>query len=240
MKKILFVFMFLASTFAFGQSLQIMYQGKALAAGDTIDIAVTSPYAETELYFDVVNLTEDTLIAWAARENISLVSGSDNYFCFGNCFDSATDTCVYGLDLNPKDTLKNEFSAHYTPKGNAGTSLIKYSVYVEDKLSDLTAVYVRFNAVTGVKNNSMSEVSLNAYPNPASDNVTIAYQLPQGNMAPAYLVVKNLIGKTVMTVPMPQASEKMMINVSELTAGVYFYSIEQNSRALMTKKMIVK
>ena len=142
MKKILFVFMFLASTFAFGQSLQIMYQGKALAAGDTIDIAVTSPYAETELYFDVVNLTEDTLIAWAARENISLVSGSDNYFCFGNCFDSATDTCVYGLDINAKDTLKNEFSAHYTPKGNAGTSLIKYSVYVEDKLSDLTAVYV--------------------------------------------------------------------------------------------------
>ncbi len=111
---------------------------------------------------------------------------------------------------------------------------------MEDKLSDLTAVYVRFNAVTGVKNNSMSEVSLNAYPNPASDNVTIAYQLPQGNMAPAYLVVKNLIGKTVMTVPMPQASEKMMINVSDLTAGVYFYSIEQNSRALMTKKMIVK
>ena len=32
----------------------------------------------------------------------------------------------------------------------------------------------------------------------------------------------------------------MMINVSELTAGVYFYSIEQNNRALMTKKMIVK
>ena len=118
-------------------------------------------------------------------------------------------------------------------------SLVKYTFFLTNNENDKISFYIAFGSGSSIRPSDMVKI-LNAYPNPASDNVTIAYQLPQGNMAPAYLVVKNLIGKTVMTVPMPQASEKMMINVSDLTTGVYFYSIEQNSRALMTKKMIVK
>lgn len=240
MKKIIFLSLFLSISFAFGQSLRFMYEGEVIEPGDTIDYITVDLQNDNALEFDVINTSDKTLSVWAARENISTVPGSENYFCYEFCFDSSVDTSLYSMEIAAKDTLKNNFSAHYCANGNAGTSLIKYSVFVEDNLSDLTAVYVRFNAMVGINNNTAAHVSLNAFPNPASDNVTLTYQLPQGNMTPSYLVVKNLIGNIVMTEAMPQNSNKMMINVSELTSGVYFYSIEQNNRAILTKKLIVK
>lgn len=240
MKKFLFLALFLTATFAFGQTLGILYENKVVNTGDTIEINLLTTSPEMELDFDVFNKIDSAVNVMAARENIDVVKGSSNYFCFGNCFDDATDTCLFALELAALDTLEGELAVHFSPKGNAGTSLIKYSAYIENNLNDITYFYVRYTATVGVKNNEMANVSLNAFPNPASENVTVSYQLPENNSSATYFVIKNLVGKTVYSSEVSRSNDRMIVNLSDLSAGIYFYSLEQNSKSLITKKLIVK
>jgi hypothetical protein len=78
-----------------------------------------------------------------------------------------------------------------------------------------------------------------AYPNPASDNVTIEYAV-SGNANKVQLVVKNLLGSTLYTRNLDVNSNRVKLNVSEYPAGIYFYSIEADGRPMVTKKLLVK
>jgi len=79
---------------------------------------------------------------------------------------------------------------------------------------DAVAVKNVTNILTGVK----------AYPNPATDKITINYTLSQA--ANITLHVTNTIGQIVNVQNMGTASSgKMTINTSELSAGIYIYTI---------------
>ena len=80
---------------------------------------------------------------------------------------------------------------------------------------------------------------LRAYPNPASDNVTIEYAYA-GNSNAVNLVIKNLVGATLYTKKLDVNGNKVKVDVSEYSSGIYFYSIEADGRPLVTKKLLVK
>lgn len=240
MKRILFIALFLTAAFAFGQSLGVLYENKVINTGDTIEANLSQYSPELQIDVDIFNKIDSALNVMVARENIDVVKGSDNYFCFELCVDSSVDTCAYAVEVAALDTLKELFNIHYAPKGNAGTSLIKYSVFVENDLNDMVYFFIRYNTQVGIKNNNLANVSLNAYPNPAGENVTVSYQLPENNNNTTYFVIKNLVGKTVYSSEINRSNDKMMINLSDLSSGIYFYSLEQNSKSLITKKLIVK
>ena len=53
-------------------------------------------------------------------------------------------------------------------------------------------------------------------------------------------MITSLVGNRVYTQPINNASGKTNIDLSNLVAGIYFYSIEVNGQAISTKKLIVK
>ena len=69
--------------------------------------------------------------------------------------------------------------------------------------------------------------------------MTIEYAYT-GNSDNVKLVVKNMLGTTLLTKKLDANGNKVKVDVSEYNAGIYFYSIEADGRPLITKKLLVK
>ncbi len=76
-------------------------------------------------------------------------------------------------------------------------------------------------------------------PNPAKENTQIAITLPDASNV--NITVTNLMGQTVMSINKNLSAGKNVVNlnVSNLTSGVYFYTVTANNSSV-TKKMIVE
>ena len=121
----------------------------------------------------------------------------------------------------------------------AGTSFVRFVFANEDNYDDNASI--TFKLVydpTSIVSTAMA-TKMRAYPNPASDNVTIEYAY-SGNSDNVKLVVKNMLGTTLLTKKLDANGNKVKVDVSEYNAGIYFYSIEADGRPLITKKLLVK
>ena len=77
-------------------------------------------------------------------------------------------------------------------------------------------------------------VAVAAYPNPASEEVV--FNLGNVN-AGAKLVLRDMSGRTV---KMVDAQAEVRMDVDGLNAGVYFYTLEENGKAIATRKLVVR
>ncbi|GAB3228606.1 hypothetical protein GCM10027346_13340 [Hymenobacter seoulensis] len=83
--------------------------------------------------------------------------------------------------------------------------------------------------------------SLSVYPNPSRGLITVsvAQKLPWADYK---LRLSNIIGREVRTVLLrPEAADGgMSLNLSDLPAGMYFYSLVQNDKVLSTKRLMLQ
>lgn len=240
MKKIALSLILAAfSMTAFSQSIQLFYNNDAV--GDTLNITIDRLNDESTIWLSVKNNTSDSLYVTVAKEVISELSGSYNTFCLGNCFDPAITTSPTTLDLAAGESSTNDqFHLVYFPANQEGVTTVKYSFY-DQRINEIPTVVV-VNYITGgvgIKDETITAKVFNAYPNPATSNVTIQYDLA-GHSTDARIVITSLVGNKVYTLPLSNPSGKASIDISNLVAGIYFYSIEANGQVISTKKLIVK
>lgn len=241
MKKIaLSLILAVFSMTAFSQSIQLFYNNDAVA--DTLNIAIDRMDNETTIWLSVKNNTSDSLFVTVSKEVISELPGSYNTFCLGNCYDPSITTSPITLDLAAGESSTNDqFHIVYYPANQYGTTSVKYSFY-DERINEIPReVVVNFiTSVDGIEEPVTAKL-FNAYPNPASSNVTIQYDL-SGRTAvnDARIVITSLVGNKVYTQPLNNTSGKASIDISNLVAGIYFYSIEANGQIISTKKLIVK
>ena len=75
-------------------------------------------------------------------------------------------------------------------------------------------------------------------PNPFSDRTEIKFTLPQ-NIKSAFIYVFNMQGALVKQIPVHDRQQSVIINGSELTAGMYIYSLIIDGKEIDTKRMIL-
>jgi len=81
--------------------------------------------------------------------------------------------------------------------------------------------------VTGIENTTPLENTISAYPNPAADELNIAYTLAQSS--PVSITLTNVIGQVVATRKIPDANRgNAVINTYTLPDGLYIYTLEAN------------
>ena len=84
-----------------------------------------------------------------------------------------------------------------------------------------------------------NSVTIKAYPNPVSSNLTINYSI-EGNVDNARVDVYDVLGQVVSTYKLSNNKGQLKVNVDALTSGVYFYAIKVNDETIRTERVIVK
>ncbi len=95
---------------------------------------------------------------------------------------------------------------------------------------------------TMVSAKSMNEESpgilLNAFPNPASNSIKVAYSLPE-NVSQGTLHLIDNSGRQVEQFTVDNHTDHLMLDVSRYESGVYVYFIEFGNSKTLAKKLLV-
>ncbi|MDR2410682.1 MAG: T9SS type A sorting domain-containing protein [Bacteroidales bacterium] len=246
MKKIFVIISIMSFAYSYGQSIELFYNDAIVNNNDTVTIN-TDTVNGHYYYLDLVNTSSQNINLMIRREIISLVPGAENYFCFSECLDINGNELTEPISLTAGDTFSHKeegnyyyFYTSYNPKNQIGTSIIKFNFSDNNDPTDKSSVIFKFiSTTTAIADNSVAQVSLNAYPNPATTKVFIQHDL-KNQASEARLLMSNLIGVTVKSIPISSTSDKTQIDISDLAAGIYFYSIATGGKSSVTKKLIVK
>jgi len=256
MKKLLFlsVGIFL-SGLAFAQSsFQVTelaggapYQSSYTFTTDTND--TNSPTFGTE--FKITNTSSSSKIIKIRKVILSLATNTvtalnhDIYFCYNTtCFTPFTfysyATIAAGASLPNGSGTSYGLRADMDHNKVIGTSVARYTIYDSLNTSDSVNITMVYNITSGVgiKNDVNPVLAANVMPNPASDLVKFTYET--ANPAAALqLKVYNCVGKIVKTLDLDPASKSVLMDVSGLEEGFYFYSLLQQGKALTTRRLVI-
>lgn len=243
MKKIFTLILMFATVATFAQSLTVAYESTTVNNGDTLEVVVPQLNTTVDYYLDLTNVTDNDVTMVVYKNDLDMAAGASASLCIGGtCFPPSTSESN-PMVIAAHTTLSHATSAdafhlgYKTPA--AGTSYVMFTFSNYDNSDDCTSVVFKLvydpTSVDVVPN----VTKMRAYPNPASDNVTVEYTI-SGNADKAQLVVKNLLGATLYTRNLDVNANRVKMDVSEYPAGIYFYSIEADGRPLVTKKLLVK
>ncbi|HPB57489.1 MAG TPA: T9SS type A sorting domain-containing protein [Bacteroidales bacterium] len=242
MKKIFTLFLLFATLTAFSQGIGIKYDGVVIPDGGTIEVDAPRLNADNTYYFDIYNLSGQDLGIMFQRTNIEVVPGAVSTFCIGgSCLQG--DASIFPEEIAAGDSLtyaldgEAAFHIQYNPHGSCGVSHYKFLLYDETDNSIKTEFFIKINSTDDIKEQA-NQTLFTAYPNPASDRVTIEYKL-EVIPSHAQIVIRNIAGVQVFNAP-ANASGKMIISLDQFSSGIYFYALEADGRTMVTKKLIVK
>ena len=242
MKKFLLSLVLLAvASFASAQTtLLFEHEGEVVEPGRFDVVAPMNEMMEIAFEMNVTNLA-DTDLNIVCERVIKSTTGGSNYFCWGACLAPHIDSgsCI----TNPG--VPNIFSAHYMPIDENWEPvyglelLIEYHFYDERNPEDkyIFEVYFKHSGESVVDYNSV-EVFSNAYPNPANNVVSFNYNMPLDAQT-ASVAIYNMMGQEVIRQDVNVGGSRMDINVSDLTDGVYFYSLIVNNQTVKTNKLVI-
>jgi hypothetical protein len=192
------------------------------------------------------------------RYEVSVVATTENYYCWGTCLGAVPSGSEWLLpdvghpnyddvvvNMGPSVTYDADglvYAAHHKPNNTSGTSTYRF-VWIEEGLPS-DSVYCDVIFITGTPS-AIDDVSANDYtlgeamPNPASENVTINYELSR-KISNASIVIYNTLGAVVESHPIAVNSRSLSFDVNELHAGLYFYTLVADGQALKTKRLVVR
>ncbi len=214
------------------------------------NVSATGGHMDNDInaYVYIKNTSSTTLDVKVKRYEMSVASGTKNYFCWFSCYGamdagtnvlfpvpgSVEDGPIHKRTIAAGDT-DSTMSAHHEPHGVNGTSCYLYVVYDANNPNDSASVEVCFNVgFTSIDENS--KVSAQHYPNPATDQLNIVLDGLNGNTA--QLEVYNMVGEVVDRKTI--SNSRTVLNTSAYGSGVYFYSVKNNNAVLVTRKFVVR
>lgn len=207
------------------------------------DYWVSGDYLSTISAYVAVrnNLTTDEKVMCKKTE-ISVLSGSTNYFCWYQCYTTSVFVGPDPLLITASTTNANSFSGDYDALGHLGISIMRYTFYLQKDHNDSVCINIHFLAgYAGISQYLKDNVKFSeAWPNPASSNVSFSYSLPADLASVSHLVIRNLLGSEVKDISLENSQGKLSFSITDLRPGVYFYSLMINNTAFLTRKLVVR
>lgn len=93
--------------------------------------------------------------------------------------------------------------------------------------------------IVSILENNTQETWINAFPNPASQTVKVAYSLPD-NVISGNLHLFDNSGRAVQQFIIDNHTDHLELNVSEYKSGIYHYFIEYNNTKTASKKLVIR
>lgn len=233
MKKIV-AFLFLACSgisVAFAQGLQVKVNGQDVAEGATVSVVSMAPKAQ----FELTNTTSADMSVTAFGDFSGLPSGAFASFCWEECY--STDS-IPPRTLAAGDTYGDNDGEdfHLEPLGMTEGQTWTAPMTFKDVVSGAEFSFTLVFTVGTAANEGFDLVEVSAYPNPASEIVNFRL----GNVkSGSHLVLRDMSGRSLKVLPLDGKAEASM-DLEGLASGVYFYSVEENGKAVATRKLVVR
>lgn len=186
----------------------------------------------------VENISSLEIEVKVRAEEIDVVSGALHYFCWAQCYEPGVMVSPTSLILAPGERV-NTFYGDYVPEGRPGISILKYCFFNVANEADSVCGIIRFNAsplsVAGPLANNRPNIG-KAFPNPASDQVTMDYFRGAGN---GRIEIYSMLGSKMLTVELREEKGRVRIPVDRLPAGMYLFRLNVSGEYLQTRKFHV-
>ena len=198
-------------------------------------------------YLDVLTPDEFRSIYLPFKNSVELVPGETYYACYrmvsnGRFMIAADDPRIgtFGPGTNYYQSLMLIFTPGLPASANyAWGGRFYFPEYCDGK-TPLIHMIIGDASTRSLSEEIAVASSLNAYPNPATDNATISYSLNKsGNVS---IVITDLMGRVVMN--MEEGNQNagvnytVNVNTANLANGTYFYTLNVNGEK-QTKKFVV-
>lgn len=189
----------------------------------------------------VKNVSGGSLSTAVQYNEVSLVSGADHYFCWAVCYTpgAVTDGFVspHPIEL-ADDEISHVFYADYLPQGTSGISTLEYCFLNANDTTQKSCFQMVFDTENVGVEDAQTLIVLSAYPNPASDELTISYQFANDIKNPT-IEIYDMLGSKVKSVKLEDLAGKQVIDTSVLPSGMYFYKMASASMDLGLRKFMV-
>jgi len=186
----------------------------------------------------VENVSNQTVEIKVRAQEISIISGTLNYFCWAQCYEPGVMLSPSSITLEPGQRM-DQFYGDYVPQGQPGTSTIKYCFFNVANENDSVCGIVRFSAspvgIEDVLSSGKPGIS-EAYPNPAERDLSINYAFGGGL---GQIEVFSMLGKVLKTVRLQERSGTVKLNVESLPEGMYLYKLTANGKSIQTRKFLI-
>lgn len=189
---------------------------------------------------DIMNISLEQKVVKVRRTVLISIDSTSNYFCFGpSCYTAIVSVSSNPRTINGNSTVDTTFSSHFKPNGQSGVSEIQYTFFDVDNPQDSANVVVRYEiAPVGISKIS-TIASLNAFPNPADDKVTLSFTRSSLNEN-ATIELYNMLGAKVYSQKVDGMDGTISISTENLKAGLYFYSLNEGGKISRPGRLTIK
>jgi hypothetical protein len=252
MRKIFTLLSFVSITaFGYSQSLRL-YVGSTDVTNTTITINVTTnSYNENDL--DIHNISSNTISILTKRTIVNSPLGSTCAVSFctgGQCYSTDGSIKVYTQrqeDATPLDGMTdligvNGLAAHFDVDSTCcgKDTYIQYNIYDKDASGDSAKVTFHYVCTaSGIDDvEKRTEVISNAYPNPSNSIASINYDVTDFSQK-GKIVFYDVLGKVLKEIALTDKKGIAKVNIEAFDAGIYFYTLIVDGKAINTKKLVV-
>jgi hypothetical protein len=244
-KLILSVYLLsIVAFYGYSQSITLSNIHGNIAPNSEIIQAGTPDSSELITYLNVKNTGVNTIKVLCKKVELSMLDSTEMSMCWaGGCYPSGTNISPNDQSIAPGQTI-TEFSGHYTQIAfnhfKSGESVVRWVFFDRANPNDSVSVTVKYTSYPlGIEDSKGSRgVLSNIFPNPAAGDASCSYSVPSG--ARGSVVIRDIIGSTVQTQLLPDATGRINLNTMNLGDGVYFCSLLVDGKVSQTKKLIVK
>ena len=247
MKKLFFTLALLISVFALSaQSYTVTLDGAVVENGATYYVyddgsaSWGEPGGEIQIEFTVTANENMRLVG--KKTPINLVDGTTTWICFGQCLAPSTtvqETEPYQVTAGEGVLLSGHYMADDYMAVLGQAQQITLEIWDASNPDDKFTINVTFTySLEGIEDYNSVETFSNAYPVPARDVVNFDYNFASSENAE--VAIYNMMGQEVLRNNISGMSGKLSINVSDLTDGVYFYSLIVNGKTEKSSKLVVR
>jgi hypothetical protein len=246
MKRRLLPFFLLSAIalFGFTQSFELSNIHGIITPNSIIVQEGSPDSVELVTYMNVKNIGAKPIDVFCKKTHLAMLDSTEITMCWaGQCYPPFVNISTFSQPIAVGQTI-TDFIGHYTQIAfnhfKPGESVIRWVFYDRSNVNDSTSVTIKYTSYPlGIEDaNAIQTVLSNAYPNPAGTNATISYSIPSGSIGA--IIIRNLLGSTMQSDQIASGNGKFNISTTNLSDGIYFYSLMVNGKIIQTKKLMVK
>ncbi len=224
-----------------GQQLLVLDSQNRDLSNDTLTISGSPQDELLKASLFLHNGTTQQTQVWIRITDEDLLPGAEISFCRnGRCYTHQELAIAQPLEtLAGKKLSRQDLYGSYFPGGQTGTSTVTYEFFSDNGAFDPVRIVVKYTADDNPAGISLPLFSVSSpSPNPAATYTHFSYSIAH-EVNQAFLIVRDLTGTVVLEEPVNVNATRIRLNVSDLSNGIFLYSLVLDGQPVVTRKLIV-